>query len=49
MFGAFYKKNAQGLAVGTHQIWNQQVQIDIKQHKELLYIKMQGWPKISGF
>ena len=26
-------KNAQGLAAGTHQIWIQQVQIDIKQHK----------------
>jgi len=42
-------KNAQGLAAGTHQIWIQLVHIDIKQLKELLYIKMQGWPKNSGF
>ena len=41
--------NGQGLAAGTHQIWIQQVYIDIKQLKELLYIKMQGWSKNSGF
>jgi len=44
MFDAFHKKNAQkslaGLAIagyGTNIIiWIQQLQIDIKQHKELL-------------
>ena len=42
MFDATLKKNAQSLAAGTHQIWIQQVHIDIKQLKEVLYIKMQG-------
>ena len=34
-WGQFIEKMLKGLATGTHQVWIQQVQIDLEQLKQL--------------